>query len=235
MQVGHPAAAEILAQVGFDWIAVDCEHSDIAIGEFTALARAMTGRGPVPLARVRENSTLDIRQVLDMGAGGVIVPLVNTAAEAERAVAAAKYPPIGKRGYGFARINQYGVAFDAYAAAANANTAVVVMIETKTGVENVDAILAVDGVDGVFVGPYDMSGSYGVLGETRGKIVRDACAKVCAAAAAAGKSAGLHVVTPDPDAIQQAISEGFTFIALGMDTVFLDEGARAALAAAKKA
>jgi 2-keto-3-deoxy-L-rhamnonate aldolase RhmA len=229
VQIGHPASAEVLAGAGFDWIAADCEHTDIGPAEFANLARAMHGRGPAPLVRVRENDTLAIRQVLDMGAEGVIVPLVNTAEQAERAVRAAKYPPRGVRGYAFSRMNDWGADFDRYAREANDEVAVVVMIESKEAVENIDAILSVDGVDGVFIGPYDLSGSYGIVGRTGDPIIKEACARVVEACRAARKSAGLHVVLPTPDSVQKALSDGFTFIGLGVDTVFLDQGARAAL------
>jgi 2-keto-3-deoxy-L-rhamnonate aldolase RhmA len=233
IQVAHPAIAEILAEAGYDWIAADCEHADIGPAEFADLARGMHGRGPVPLARVRENDTLAIRQMLDLGAQGVIVPLVHSAADAERAVTAAKYPPRGVRGYAFSRMNDWGAAFDAYVAGANEDIAVVVMIESREGVENIDAILAVDGVDGVFVGPYDMSGSYGVPGMTEAPAVRQGMRAVVEACARAGKSAGLHVVFPTPESTARAVSDGFTFVALGVDTVFLSQAAREALAAAR--
>lgn len=106
VQVGHPAVAEILANVGFDWVAADCEHTDIDVENFANLARAMSGRGVAPLVRVRENDDLAIRQMLDVGAQGVIVPLVNSAEEARRAVAAAKYPPLGVRGFAFCQIGR---------------------------------------------------------------------------------------------------------------------------------
>ena len=234
IQAGHPTVAEALATAGFDWIAADCEHTDIGPREFADLARAMQGKA-VPLARVRENDTLAIRQVLDMGACGVIVPLVNSADEARAAVAAARYPPDGIRGYAFCRANDWGVNFDDYARTANDNIAVVVMIESKQGVENIDEILAVDGADGVFIGPYDMSGSYGMPGRTDHATVRDACARVSEACDKAGKSAGIHVVIPTPEAVREAVDGGFTFIAVGVDTVFLTESARAALAAARTA
>ena len=108
------------------------------------------------------------------------------------------------------------------------------MIETKSGVENADAILEVEGVDGVFIGPYDISGSYGVTGDMEAPVVREACAMVVAACRAAGKSAGLHVVSPDKARIQQAISDGFTFIALGVDTVFLRNASDEALRIARE-
>lgn len=235
MQVGHPAVAEVLSETGFEWIAADMEHTDIDNAAFANLARGMYGRGVAPLARVRENDTLAIRQVLDLGACGVIVPLVHTAAEAERAVAAAKYPPRGNRGYCFSRMNGWGKNFEDYAAEADRETAVVVMIESLQGVENVDSILAVDGVDGVFVGPYDLSGSCGVPGRTSHPQVCAACEQVVRACARVGKAAGLHVVVPDRRSVAKAIEDGFTFLALGVDTVFLARGAADALAGARRA
>jgi 2-keto-3-deoxy-L-rhamnonate aldolase RhmA len=231
IQIGHPAVAEVLAEAEFDWIAADMEHTDIDNAAFANLARAMHGRGVAPLARVRENDTLVIRQALDLGAQGVIVPLVHTPEDAERAVAAAKYPPRGVRGYCFSRMNDWGKDFDAYAAQANDDIAVVVMIESKRGVENIDAILAVDGVDGVFIGPYDLSGSCGVPGQTGHEQVLAGCQRVLDACQAAGKAAGLHVVIPTAEAIGKAQADGYTFLALGVDSVFLRRGAADALAA----
>jgi len=229
IQIGHPAVAEILAGVGFDWLAADCEHADIDAAAFANLARGMQGRGPVPLARVRSNEPLAIRVMLDMGARGVIVPMINTAADAESAVRAAKYPPRGIRGYCFSRMNDYGADFEDYAAKANDEIAVVAMIETREAVENADAILATDGIDGVFIGPYDMSGSLGIPGQTDATQIREACSRVLDAAAAAGKSAGLHVVIPTKEAVQKAVADGYTFVAVGIDTLFLREQARQSL------
>lgn len=234
IQIGHAGVAEILANIGFEWIAVDCEHTEIDVALFADLARGMFGRGPAPLVRVRENDTLAIRQVLDAGAEGVIVPLVNSAEEAAKAVAAAKYPPEGVRGFAFGRMNDYGAKFDDYVKRANEQIAVVVMIESKEAVERIDEILAVEGVDGVFVGPYDLSGSYGIPGQTDHELVRNGCQKVSEACFSAGKSAGAHIVVPTKERIRQAVEQGFTFLALGMDTVFLQDAARDALKIAKK-
>lgn len=233
IQLGHPGIAEIFANAGFDWVAADCEHTDIGVEVFSGLARAMYGRGPVPLVRVRENDTLAIRQVLDAGAQGVIVPLVNSAEDARKAVAAAKFPPEGIRGFAFFRSNDWGVDFNEYAANANGETAVVVMIESKQAVENINEILSVDGVDGVFIGPYDMSSSYEITGQTSHSLILDACRKVSEACRIHNKSAGLHIVKPTDEAVNFAMNDGFTFIGLGMDTVFLDQACRKALSYAK--
>jgi 2-keto-3-deoxy-L-rhamnonate aldolase RhmA len=235
LQIGAcPGVAEILANAGYDWLVVDCEHSAIDVEGFTALARGMHGRGPLPLARVRENDTLAIRQMLDAGAQGIIVPLVNNADEARRAVAAAKYPPQGIRGFCFSRMNDYGVNFDEYAAAANDNIALIVMIESRQAVEEIDKILNVSGVDGVLIGPYDLSGSYELTGQTNHPTIRAAREKVAAACQRHGKSAGLHLVHPTRESIQDTIDHGFTFIALGVDMVFLNEASRSALNLARE-
>jgi 2-keto-3-deoxy-L-rhamnonate aldolase RhmA len=229
IQIGHPAVAEIFAQAGFAWVAVDCEHTDIDLPQAAAVMRGLHGRGTVPFVRVRENQPLPIRQALDLGAQGVIVPMIHTAEEARAAVRAAKYPPQGERGFAFVRANDYGADFDAYVSTANEQVAVVAMIESRRGVDNIEAILAVPGVDGVFVGPYDLSGSCGVPGQLDHPAVVAAQERVLAACAAAGRSAGLHLVTPTPEAIAATRARGYTFIALGMDTVFLRESARRVL------
>jgi 2-keto-3-deoxy-L-rhamnonate aldolase RhmA len=235
LQINNATAAEVLANAGYEWIAIDIEHTDIDITSLTDLLRGMYGRGAAPVARVASNNVLEIRRALDVGAAGVLVPFVSTAEQARQAVAAAKYPPVGVRGFSFSRANNWGVDFAAEARSANDRTAVVVMIESKEGVENIESIVAVEGVDAVFIGPYDLSGSYGIPGQTQDPVVRSACHRVVDACAHAGKSVGLLVVRPTPEAVSQAIDDGFTLICLGIDTVFLDEGARATRALALSA
>lgn len=228
IQTGSPAVGEIFAEAGYDWIAIDMEHSAIHINEFAAVARSIHGRGPAVFARVRENDTLAIRQVLDMGANGVIVPLVNNAEDARRAVEAAKYPPLGVRGFGYARMNNWGKDFDHYAETANDRIAVIVMIESREAVENIHEILEVDGVDGVLIGPYDMSGSYGITGQTSHPTVVEACSRVAQACKEHRKAAGQHIVLPNAANVAKALEQGYTLLALGCDLVFLRSSAEQA-------
>lgn len=228
-QVGHPANAEILAKAGFEWLAADCEHGEFEDGDLGNFCRTVRQFDCTALVRVKENATMPIRRALDLGADGVIVPLVNTADDAKKAVAAAKYPPVGIRGFAFHRGNSWGVDFDEYVKGANNSIVVIVMIESKEAVDNIDSILAVDGVDGVFIGPYDMSGSYGIIGKTGAPEIKDACRKVSEACKKADKSAGMHIVLPTAEAVKNAVDNGFTFLGLGMDTVFLTNGAKQAL------
>jgi 2-keto-3-deoxy-L-rhamnonate aldolase RhmA len=232
IQINNPTSAEILANAGYEWLGIDIEHTDIDIGSLAPLLRGMYGRGAVPVARVASNDVMDIRRTLDLGVMGVLVPLVSTPQDAQRAVEAAKYPPVGKRGFAFCRANEWGGDFDAYVKTANAETAVVAMIETKEAVKNIDAILAVEGIDGVFIGPYDMSGSYGIPGQTDAEVVRDACQRVLDACERASKSAGIHIVNPTPSMIQKSLDDGFTLICLGIDVVFMRQAAHAAMALA---
>jgi 2-keto-3-deoxy-L-rhamnonate aldolase RhmA len=235
LQINNGTAAEILANTGFEWIAIDIEHTDIDVTSLTEILRAMHGRGVAPVARVATNGLLDIRRALDAGAEGVLIPFVNTAEQARFAVKAAKYPPMGVRGYSFCRANDWGVNFTKDVEVANEQTAVIVMIESKQGVENIEEILAVDGVDAVFIGPYDLSGSYGIPGETQAPVVRQACDRVIQACERAGKSVGLLLVRPTEQAVKQVVKDGYTLLCLGLDTVFIDEGARATHARALKA
>jgi len=226
-QIGHPANAEILAKTGFKWLAADCEHGEFEDGDLGNFCRAVRQFDCTPLVRVKENAVISIRRALDLGAEGVIVPLVNTAAEAEQAVRAAQYPPCGVRGFAWQRGNQWGTEFDSYVR--NFNPVLIVMIESRTAVKNIDDIMAVDNVDGCFIGPYDMSGSYGIPGQTEHQIIKDACLKVAEACRKHEKFAGQHIVVHTHESVKLAIEQGFTFLALGMDSCFLDNGARQAL------
>ena len=144
LQTGNPVVAEVLAECGYDFIAADIEHTSISEKDFVDFARAVKGR-TVPFARVENSDEMAIRRVLDLGAEGIIVPMVNNRTQAEEIVAASKYAPQGKRGFAFVRANKYGVEFDEYAKSANERITVIAMIETKEAVENINDILSVEG------------------------------------------------------------------------------------------
>jgi 2-keto-3-deoxy-L-rhamnonate aldolase RhmA len=225
LQLGSPGAAEILANAGYEWLGLDCEHTAASTEVIEQVSRAIHGRGPALLVRVTHCDTLEIRRALDVGANGIIVPLVESVDDARRAVAAAKYPPQGVRGYCFGRMNNWGVDFDSYAVQANNRTAVVLMIESRAGVENVDAIASVPGVDGLFIGPYDLSGSYGIVGQMDHPLMKEARQRILNAARKAGISAGAHLVKSTVETYQEAIQDGLTFICLDGDIIFLERAA----------
>ncbi len=234
LQASSPCIAEIFANAGYRWMGLDVEHTSASYELVESVARAAYGRGADLLVRVSQADQIEIRRCLDCGAQGVIVPYIESAEQAQKAVAAAKYPPVGVRGFAFMRGNNWGVDFDEYAAKANEETLVIGMIESKKGVDNIDEILAVEGLDGVFIGPYDMSGSYGVPGQTQHALVKEAIAKVLAACKKAGKAPGQHIVRSKPEQIQAALEQGFTFICLDGDIIFLDQVSRATLQTAKE-
>lgn len=225
LQFGHSAIAEIMAKAGFDWLAIDLEHSAIDLETAFTLIQVIDLAGCAPLVRLSANDPVQAARVMDAGAWGVIVPSVQSAAEARQAVDAVKYPPEGKRGVGLGRAHGYGAGFADYFTACSEGSVVIPMIEHKTGVEHVEEILQVPGVDAVFIGPYDLSASYGVAGELGHSIVRDAMQRVVAAARAAGKAAGIHVVHPPIAQVADRLSEGFRLVAYGGDMLFLTPAA----------
>ena len=232
MQIGHPACAEVLARAGFDWVCVDLEHGAIDLETMTNIFRALGAFDCVPVARLPLNDPVWIRRTLDAGARALIIPMVKTATEAEAAVREAKYPPRGVRGFGYSRANMHGMDFESYIASANDEIAMIMQIEHKDAIANLDAILRVDGVDGLFIGPLDLSGSMGVTGQMNHPDMITALDKYRSACRAHQKAAGMHIVRPNKENIQKALAEGYSLIALGLDNVFIEEGARACLKAA---
>ncbi|OHB58680.1 MAG: hypothetical protein A2Y12_14210 [Planctomycetes bacterium GWF2_42_9] len=229
IQIGHPAIAEIMAQAGFDWIALDNEHGIIDFETGMNLFNAMRGTNTLPMVRVQENSEIIIRRWCDAGASGIIVPMVNTREQAIAAVAAAKYPPMGRRGFGYCRANNYGRFFDNHTQDHNDDVLVIVQIEHIDAIRNIDDILTVEGVDGAFIGPYDLSGSMGLTGQIYHPEVIAASDIMLKACKKYGKAPGIHVVPIEPERIKNFISEGFTFIAASIDSVFIRFGSEVIL------
>ena len=232
--LAHPALAEMAAKAGFDWVAVDLEHSSITLRECEDLIRTIDLAGATPLVRLTANDPDLIKRVMDSGARGVIVPNVSTPEEAQVAVEAVYYPPRGRRGVGLARAHGYGADFAGYKRRLENEGVVVAMIENRQGVENAEAILSVDGIDAYFLGPYDLSASLGVTSKTSHPKVEAAIAKVRAAGRRAGKPGGIHVVEPDPAALRKRLKQGFGFIAYSLETRVYDAHMRLALAGLRK-
>lgn len=224
--LAHPSIAEIMALAGFDWLAIDMEHSVITIREAEELIRVIDLAGVVPLVRLTSNNPDQIKRVMDAGAHGVIVPMVMSAQDAELAVASVKYPKKGSRGIGLARAQGYGVRFDEYFEWQKENTIVIVQIEHIDAVTDIDAIFNVDGVDGFFIGPNDLSGSIGIPRQLARKEYKDAVKRVKEAGLAYGITSGIHVVEPDIQEFDSVIKDGFKFIAYSLDTRVLDVGFR---------
>lgn len=228
--LAHPAIAEIMARSGFDWLTIDLEHSVITIREAEELIRIISLHGVSPLVRLTSNDADQIKRVMDAGAHGVIVPMVNSRADAERAVAAVHYPPRGKRGVGLARAQGYGTSFAEYRRWLDNESVIIVQIEHIEAVENLEEILTTPGVDGFIIGPYDLSSSMGIPGQFDDPRMVDSVARICKIGKALGKPGGLHVVEPDTAQMQAHIANGFRFLAYSLDTRMLDTACRTGLA-----
>lgn len=211
--------SEVLIASGVDWILVDMEHGAIDI-ESAADMLALIGRSNcTPIVRVPSNDRAFIKRVLDAGALGVMIPMVNTPEEAAEAVASCKYPPAGARGVGPGRASIFGVRMVDYLSRADDEVSVIVQAEHADALRRIDEIAAVPGVDVVFVGPYDLSYSMGLPGRIDQPAVEAAISAVLDACQKAGKIAGIFCM--DAVAAARRADQGFRFIALGLDSVYL--------------
>jgi len=231
--LGHPGVAEIMTRSGFDWLTVDLEHSAITIGQAEELIRVIDLAGISPLVRVGENNPVTIKRVMDAGAHGVIVPMVNTRDDAESALRAVRYPPGGTRGVGLARAQGYGLDIESYRKWNEANSIVIVQIEHVRSIENLDTIFATE-VDAFMVGPYDLSASMGIPGQFEQQRFREALEEIRKVALKTSKPAGYHFVAPDPEGAVAKIREGYSLLAYSTDFLFLGETSRKHLANIKQ-
>ena len=226
--IGHPAVAEIMAAAGFDWLTVDLEHSAISIERAEEIIRIIELCGVKPFVRLSSHNPEQIKRVMDSGAHGIIVPMVKTAEEVTRAVAAVHYPPLGNRSVGLARAQKYGNDFEAYYDWQKSNVMVIVQIEHIDAVDNIEGIFSVQGISGYIVGPYDLSASMGIPGDFANKKMSVALDRIKIAAKDYQVPSGIHIVEPDLGELKQRISEGYKFIAYGVDMRMLDVTCRLA-------
>jgi len=224
-----PIAVEILGRCGPDWLFIDAEAIPLTQPDIRALIGAAEGTGAAPVVRTNDDNPATLRQILDMGAAGVIVPLVSTAAQARAIVVATRFAPLGARGVTAGRAQGYGYSADVagYLAKANEQTAVIVMIEDAAGVENVDEIAAVEGLDGLFVGPGDLAISLGCPGQPLHADMRSAYEAVAAAARRNGIVAGTFPASREMHDLCRGL--GFNFFLAGLDTRLLGSAAQGRL------
>jgi 2-dehydro-3-deoxyglucarate aldolase len=234
VMIGHPSVAEIYAGEGFDWICVDMEHTSIDAQTFQQVGLGVKGSGCDLFARLHSCDPVQAKLVLDAGANGIIVPMINSGQAAAAAVAMAKFPPEGDRGASLCRASDFGRRFDSYFHDHNEKVCVIVMLEHIEAVKNVDEILSVPGVDGTFIGPYDLSSSMGLAGQLDHPDVQAAQKKLLEACKAHKIPAGLHVVPVEAERVAKRVEEGYTFIACGADTQFLIHGCQAILEKVKE-
>jgi 2-dehydro-3-deoxyglucarate aldolase len=224
--LSHPAIAEIMAKSGFDWLAIDLEHSVITIREAEELIRIISLCNVTPLVRLTSNNPNQIKRVMDAGSHGIIVPMVNTPEDAENAVNAVKYPPLGKRGVGLARAQGYGAKFNEYLEWQKNEPVIIVQIEHIDAVNNLEKIFSVEGIDGYIIGPYDLSGSLGVPGQFEHPDFLAAMEQIKSVASNMNMTGGFHIIEPDTKKLKDCIKEGYRFIAYSLDIRMLDVACR---------
>lgn len=224
--LNHPSIAEIMADAGFDWLCVDMEHSVIDYFDAQQLIATIQSKGIKAFVRVGENNTRIIKRVLDAGADGIIVPMVNSKEDALKAIDAVKYPPRGKRGVGLARAQKYGFGFEEYKDNYADDIKLIVQIEHIDAVNNLEEILSLEEIDGTFIGPYDLSGSMGKPGKYDDDDVKDVLMRYEEIAKKYNKLIGFHVVQPEYQLVLDKIEKGYNFIAFSLDTFFLGHIAR---------
>jgi 2-keto-3-deoxy-L-rhamnonate aldolase RhmA len=222
----NPAIVEILANSGYEFIVIDLEHTAISIHQAVESVRVLDLMNVSPLVRVTSLDVGQIKRVIDSGAHGIIVPSVESSEDVRKVVEAIQYPPIGTRGAGLGRAQKYGEGFDSYYQSSNENIIFIPQIETKKGVDNIEEILLCDQVDGILVGPYDLSSSLGIAGIFDHPMYNKALEIIVNAVSLANKSIGIHVVDPDPDLAKKYIKDGFNFIVYGTDIRFLSMSAK---------
>jgi len=226
LSMASPYMAEVSATAGFDWLLIDGEHSPNDVNSTLAALQAMAPYPSQPIVRVVAGSEHLIKQVLDIGAQTLLVPMVDTAAQAAHMVAATRYPPQGVRGVGsaIARASRWNARSD-YLAVADDETCLLVQAESTTAMANLAAICAVEGVDGVFIGPADLAASMGHRGQSGHPEVRAAIEAAIKTITASGKAAG--ILTGDVAQARRYLALGCTFVAVGVDVLVYANAARA--------
>jgi 4-hydroxy-2-oxoheptanedioate aldolase len=222
--LADPYVAELLATTGFDWLLIDGEHAPNNVRQVLGQLQAVAPYPVHPIVRPVEGDVALIKQYLDIGAQTLLIPMVETAEQAARCVAATRYPPQGIRGVGSAlarasRWSQIG----SYLHEADGDMCVLVQVESVTGLNNLAEIAAVDGVDGVFFGPADLSASMGYLGRPGEPVVQQAIADGIATVLRAGKAPG--ILTADTQLARSYLDMGALFVAVGVDTSLLAKAA----------
>ncbi len=230
LELFSPLAAEIVAQAGYDCVMIDLEHGPGSLMDALALLHAVQGAGAAPLLRVPANDPVELKRALDIGLAGVMIPSVDSRAEAEAAVGACRYPPRGIRGMAapIVRAAGYGADWKAYVQRADEALLVICQIESRAAVEAVDEIAAVEGVDMLFVGPFDLSASVGHLGQPDHPEVRELIAAIERAAVNAGKLLG-GIPTPERG-VEELLAAGYHLLLPDADSLLLRDAARAGLA-----
>lgn len=216
-------SAEIMAQAGFHWVCVDAEHSQVTKETAANMFRAIERYGAEPFVRVSLNDEVEIKKYMDIGARGIIVPMIKSYEEVLKAISCIKYPPEGKRSFALPRCTGYGQWSAEYFKRANEETFIAIMIEHIDAVNELDEIFSCKDINAVFVGPYDLSGSMGIPGQFDNLNFKSQLDIIYKKAGENGITLGFHEVHPEIQKIRILLDQGIRFIACGVDTLFILE------------
>jgi len=220
MQIPNSSVAEIMGQAGYDWIAVDMEHGAISVSQLPDIFRALELGNTLPLVRIAQGHPKDCKLALDAGAGGVIIPMVDSSEQLKLIRDACCWPPAGNRGVAFSRANLFGKHFNDYNTEAQ-KPLLVAMIEHINAVEKLESIVEVDGLDAILIGPYDLSASMGLTAKFNHPDFQEVINQVKQVCENAKIPFGIHIVEPSSDEFNLRIASGYRFIAYSIDAVFL--------------
>jgi len=217
----HPSITETFARAGFDFVFIDMEHSTISIEQGQRIIAASQSEGVPCIPRPVSHSNEYIKPLLESGADGLLIQMVETPEQVQALIRDLKYPPLGRRTYGVNRAQAYGFDFEEYIHNWNETSTFMIQIESIMGVDNIEQLVAFDEVDGVMVGPLDIAGSLGVPGQTTHPLVIEASSRVIAACERHGKSCGTQVADATPDTVKALFDLGYNYAILGSDLFVL--------------
>ena len=220
LQLPSPDVAEILANSGYDWINIDSEHGAISIQELPNLFRSIEQGDALPIVRIENQKGFNCSQVLDAGAGGLVIPNITSRDQIENIISMSSYPPTGRRGVGFSRSNLFGINFKKEIDS-TIQPLIIAQIEHINAIQNLEDIISVEGLDAVFIGPYDLSSSIGKAGDFESKSFKLALKKFIKICKEKQFPYGIHVVNPSEKELKSKVKQGFQFIGYSTDAYFL--------------
>ena len=221
IQIGNPEIIEMIIKSGFDFLVIDMEHGSISESDLPGIFNVFNKSDCIPFVRVAKNDDILIRRALDLGARGIIVPSVNSKLDVQKAENAIFYPPKGNRGIGFSKANEYGINFKDYFNQSNSETIFVIQIENEAAVKKIDEIFSSNNIDAYIIGPYDLSGSMGIVGEFDNPKFLENLHKIKQSAINNKIKSGIHLVDPISDNAIKAIKDGYDFIAFSTDALMI--------------
>ncbi len=232
--ISSPIIPEIMSIAKFDWLCVDLEHSSIDLNDLLSIIISIENNNIAPIVRVGENNPNLIKRVMDIGAYGVIVPNIKSREEALKAVESVKYPPAGNRGVGLFKAQKFGSEFKKYTRWLKNESVVILQIEHIDAVKKIDEIFSVKGIDAYMIGPYDLSGSINKTGQLNDPMMKSLINKIIKAGKKYSITAGIHSVSPDPKDAIKFKKNGFKFLSISLDSIFLSNKAKSTLDEIKK-